>query len=161
MTGLFPAFAVIALLVATLYGIGLAGMASVWLRWTGLAVTAVAISLTYLAGVETLGRVKPVRLALLEPDTAEARLVASHAVEGVAIYLWLIPGGDGGEDGDAPRAYELPWSREMAEALRAAEAEAEARGGQVIVARPFDSNIPAEGRFTVPPPPPLPPKRPG
>lgn len=157
MTGLFPAFAAIALLVVTLYGIGLAGMASVRLRWTGLAVAAAAIALTYLAGVEVLGRAKPVRLAMLEADTAEARLVASHAVEGVAIYLWLMPGGGG----SAPRAYELPWSQEMAEALRAAEAEAEARGGEVVVGRPFDSDIPAEGRFSVPPPPALPPKRPG
>lgn len=154
MTGLFAAFAGIAVLIVAFYALGLSGMATARARWAGLAISAAAHGVVYAAGVDLLGRAKPVRLTLLEPDVAEARLVASHAQEGVAIYLWLMTGAGG-----APRAYVLPWSQDMAEALRAAEAEAEANGTDVIVSDPFNANLAPGDRFTTPPPPALPPKR--
>lgn len=159
MTGLFTAFAVIAGLIVALYALGLSGMATVRARWAGLAISAAALGAVYLAGVDMLGRAKPMRLTALEADMPEARLVASHAVEGAAIYLWLMPGTDSADG--APRAYVLPWSQEMAEALRAAKAEAEANGTAVIVSDPFNSAIAPGERFTTPPPPALPPKRAG
>ncbi len=157
MTWLFSAFAGISLLVLILFALVLSGMSRVWLRWTGLAISAGLIAAIYLSGTELLGRAKPARLALLERGMPEARLVAAHAVEGVAIYLWLTPP----EEGAAPRAYVLPWSQELAEELRKAQAKAEAEGGTVVVTAPFKGDIAPGERFSVPPLPDLPPKRPG
>jgi hypothetical protein len=157
MTGLFSAFTAISLLVLILYALVLSGMSRVWQRWTGLAISAGLILAVYLSGAELLGRAKPARLALLERGMPKAELVASHALEGVAIYLWLTPP----QEGAAPRAYVLPWSQELAEELRKAEAKAEATGGTVVVIAPFMSDIAPGDRFSVPPIPALPPKRPG
>ena len=45
----------------------------------------------------------------------EANLLGASAKEGEAIYVWLEI-----EDVAEPRAYKLPWNREMAEQLQKA-----------------------------------------
>ncbi len=63
-------------------------------------------------------------------------MLGAQAVEGVAIYLWLaIPGAP------TPMAYELPWSKGMAEQLQQAQAQAEANGTGVKMKMPFEATL--------------------
>lgn len=153
---LFFAFAAVA--VAVLGLAALAGVApSRAVRGVALGLAAAGLGTAYFAGSELLGRPKPARLALLERGADAAQLAGSHYIEGEAIWLWLILPGE-----DAPRAYALPWSREAAEALRRAEAQAEENGTRVEVRAPFRRNeAPNEPVFRAPPRPPLPEKETG
>ena len=147
---LFAAFAPLAGLVVTLAALASAPVRHGRALGFGLAV--ILLGYGYGAGSELLGRPKPVRLAVVERAAASATVIASHSIEGEALYLWLLlPGAE------APRAYALPWSRAAAEALLRAEAEAEASGGTVVLRHPFRSGEGgAEGMFEAirPPPPP-------
>ena len=156
MMALFPAFVGLLLLVLALFILLIAGGGALWLRWAGLSISTALLAGVYVAGTETLGRAKPARLAMLEQGAGAARLVSSLAVEDKAIYLWLILPGQA-----APRAYVLPWSTAVAEALRKAAAEAEANGTEVVVSDPFNASLAPGDRFSAPPPPSLPPKHAG
>ena len=121
-----------------------------------VALAAFVLGLAYALGAELLGRPKPLRLALFERGAARAEVVASSLVEGEAIYLWLrLPGAS------EPRAYVMPWSQSVAEALFRAEGQAEETGGQIVMQAPFgrDASGSEDSQFDVlelPPPPPKP-----
>ncbi|RMD89599.1 MAG: hypothetical protein D6811_11955, partial [Alphaproteobacteria bacterium] len=117
-----------------------------------LALAAAGLGAAHLTGAELLGRPKPARLELIRAQEEEARVLGTHYVEGRAIWLWLVL-----PDEQAPRAYELPWSREAAQALRQAQAQAEANGTELRMREPFRRHG-ADGAavFYAPPPPPLP-----
>ena len=113
----------------------------------------------YAAVAELLSRPKPVSLEWAHRASEQAELLGAKAVEGKAIFLFLqLPGVE------EPRAYQIPWRRELAEQLQSAQAEAAERGGGVLVERPFEdrggeaSLETREPMFYVPPPPALPPK---
>jgi len=64
------------------------------------------------------------------------------------------------EEDSKPRAYELPWTREMARQLQQAEREAEANGTGVLMTLPFEgTEDDLEQRFYPAPQEALPPKQ--
>jgi hypothetical protein len=81
-------------------------------------------------------------------------VLAASMREDEAIYLWLqlknVP---------EPRAYTLPWHRELAEQLQAAQREAEESQTQVQMRLPFENSLDElEPKFYAMPQPQLPPK---
>lgn len=103
-----------------------------WLKVGALTIAALLLPAAYVSLVELLSRPKPVSLEWSHDSLSKAVVLQADWREGESIYLWLrIPGIDD------PRAYVLPWSREQAEQLFAAQREAESRGTEVHVERPF------------------------
>ena len=154
---LFFAFAAVGLPILALAALAGAS-ASRPVRVAALGVAGIGLGASYLAGADLMGRPKPARLEFFQTSSEEARIVASHYVEGRAIWLWLILPGK-----EVPRAYELPWSRKAAEALRRAQAEAEANGTEARIRRPFrnseaDNEDDSAPVFYAPPRPPMPKK---
>jgi hypothetical protein len=83
-------------------------------------------------------------------------VLGSSVQEDEAIYLWLQL------DGVAePRAYALPWSRQLAEQLQNAQREAEQQQGELRMRVPFENSLDElQPRFYAMPQPQLPPKQP-
>jgi hypothetical protein len=154
MTELTYLFGVVAMLAG-----GLASI-SVWaprrLAVKLLAVTGVALFLpaTYAGFAQLLALPKPVALEWWQANAEEATVLASSFRENEAIYLWLQL-----RDIAEPRAYTLPWSRDLAEQLQAAQREASENQTQVQMRLPFErSQDDQEPKFYAMPQPQLPPK---
>jgi hypothetical protein len=74
--------------------------------------------------------------------------------ENEAIYVWLQL-----EHVAEPRAYALPWSRDLAEQLQTAQREADESQSEVRMRLPFEPTLDdREPKFYALPQPPLPPK---
>lgn len=102
-------------------------------RAAALAAAAAFMPLAYAAMTELLSRPKPVSFEWAQRAAKEGRLLGAKTVEDEAIYLFLdLPGLR------EPRAYVLPWRRELAEELQGAQKQAEEQGGGVVVDQPFD-----------------------
>jgi hypothetical protein len=84
----------------------------------------------------------------------EATVLGATMREQEAIFLWLaLPGVA------EPRAYRLPWSRDLAEQLQAAQREAENNRTQVQMRLPFEPSLDDRApKFYAMPQPQLPPK---
>lgn len=129
-------------------------------RLAALAAAAAFMPLAYAAVTELLSRPKPVSFEWAQRAAEQGRLLGAKIVENEAIYVFLdLPGLS------EPRAYVLPWRRELAEELQGAQKQAEEqRGGGVLVDRPFDkeryesSLDEREPMFHAAPPPALPDK---
>jgi hypothetical protein len=154
MTELTQLFAVIAVLT------GLVTSFSVWApRRLGLKLAAFAVALLFLptayAGLSRLlSMPKPVELEWWHARAEEATVLASTFREDEAIYLWLQLRGLA-----EPRAYSLPWSRDLAEQLQAAQREASETQSQVQMRLPFEHSLDdQEPKFYAMPQPQLPPK---
>jgi hypothetical protein len=144
--------------VAMLAG-GLASI-SIWaprrLAMKMLAVTGVALFLpaAYAGFAQLLALPKPVALEWWRAHAEEATVLASSFREEEAIYLWLQLRGL-----TEPRAYVLPWSRDLAEQLQAAQRDASENQTQVQMRLPFErSQDDQEPKFYAMPQPQLPPK---
>ena len=105
--------------------------ASLWLSapirtWRVVSACSVfAVFVLSFGMAEGLGNAKPIRLEWREPQ--KVSMLAHKFVEGKAIYVWLaIPGND------APVAYVLPWSLDMAKDIRRAEREGRGQRGVVV-----------------------------
>jgi hypothetical protein len=97
---------------------------------------------------------KPVALEWWHARADEATVLASTIHEDEGIYLWLQLSA-----APEPRAYLLPWSRELAEQLQAAQRAAEQEGGDVRMRLPFEPSLDQrEVKFYALPQPALPPK---
>jgi len=157
MTTLFAIFALWLAPLVALAAVAVGTPAPLRRRTLALALAVACLGVGYLGFAEATGRPKLVRLAWLEAGAEEAVVVASEAVEGEAIYLWLrLP------ESSEPRAYRLPWDRRLAEQLLEAGREAEASGTETRMRRPFqEASEPAEPTVYAAPPPPLPPKTEG
>lgn len=119
-----------------------------------LFVTLLFLPLAYAAMVQLLSKPKPVHLEWWKANAAEASVLASTFEEGQGIYLWLQMA-----DLVEPRAYVLPWDRELAEELQEAMREAEQNGGGVRMRMPFEPSLDnREPRFYALPQPAFPPK---
>lgn len=79
---------------------------------------------------------KPVGLEWWHANAEEATVLAASLQEDEAIYLWLLLRGV-----DEPRAYALPWSRDLAEQLQAAQREAEESQTKVQMRLPFEDSL--------------------
>jgi len=77
-----------------------------------LVLAAALLPLGYLAMAELLSRSKPVALDWWRAEAEEGTVVASHLMPEEGIHLWLLL-----EGAEEPRAFVLPWDRELAEAL--------------------------------------------
>jgi len=144
---------------ATVLAVGL-GFVAIWaprrplvkFAATGLALAFVPVG--YVALADLLSRPKPVTLEWWAARADEATVLGSTMREGRGIYLWLQLAGF-----DEPRAYVLPWSRELAEQLQKALAEAQENDTQVRMRLPFEPSWDdREPKFYALPQPALPPK---
>jgi hypothetical protein len=154
MSALPPLFAVVVLLAAALATL------SVWSpRRLSVKIGAVALACgfmpaAYAAMIGLLSMPKPATLEWWLAKAPEATVLGSSLEEDKAIYLWLQL------DGVAePRAYVLPWSRQLAEELQQAAREAQEQQSAVRMRTPFEPSLDQrEPRFYAPPQPALPPK---
>ena len=133
LTYLFGAVAVLAGAISSI---------SIWaprrLAMKLLAVGAVTLFLptAYAGFAQLLALPKPVGLEWRQANAAEATVLAASLREGEAIYLWLQL-----KDVREPRAYTLPWHRDLAEQLQAAQREAEEAQTQVQMRLPFEDAL--------------------
>jgi hypothetical protein len=152
MTDLTYCFAAVAVLA------GLIASVSVWsprrlgIKIMALSVTAVFLGTIYTAYAQLLSRPKPAGPDWWLAQTADASVLAANIHEGVGIYLWLQVGGAA-----EPRAYILPWNRDLAEQLQATLREAARLPGHVRMRLPFERALDDhEQRFYAMPEPTLP-----
>ena len=151
LTVLFGATLVVA---GGLAAIAIAAPRPTWVRLTALAIAVVFVPLGYAALSDLLSRPKPVALEWARKETAQATLLGATIAEDKGIYIWLQLA-----DVEEPRAYVLPWDRELAQELQDAMNEAERNGGGVTMNLPFEPSLdPREPRFHALPQPALPPK---
>ncbi|MGI9500440.1 MAG: hypothetical protein ACR2P3_10400 [Geminicoccaceae bacterium] len=142
---------------------GLAGLLSMisiwsrhrsWIRASALAVTVLFLPLAYASYAMLLSKPKPVALEWWLGKADEATVLSSSIQEDVGIFLWLRLA-----EITEPRAYVLPWSRDLAEQLQAAAREAEEQNGQLQMRLPFEPSLDElEPKFYAMPQPAMPPK---
>jgi hypothetical protein len=151
LTGLFV---VLCALAAILAQISIWAPRKVWVKVTALVTTALFLPAAYLSLAELLSRPKPMHIEWNNVALSEATVLGASMKEDEAIYLWLSIAGL-----DEPRAYVMPWDRNMAQQLLDAQRAAEARGNGVRMSRPFERSWDErERRFYAAPQPPLPDK---
>jgi len=124
------------------------------IKLAALTTSLLFIPVGYASLTELMSKPKPVELEWWLARAQEATVLASTMQEGKGIYLWLqLP------DVAEPRAYMLPWSRQVAEQLQKALQEAEAGKGGVGMRLPFEPSLDdREPKFYALPQPALPPK---
>ncbi|NJO37479.1 MAG: hypothetical protein HC871_07500 [Rhizobiales bacterium] len=139
---------------------GLLSMISVWSRhrsWIragALGVAVLFLPLAYVSYATLLSKPKPVALEWWLDAADEATVLSSSIQEEVGIFLWLQLA-----EVSEPRAYVLPWNRELAEQLQRAAREAEEQNGQLQMRLPFEPSLDdLEPKFYAMPQPALPPK---
>jgi hypothetical protein len=136
MTELTYLFGVLAVLAGALSSI------SIWaprrLAMKLLAVGGVTLFLptAYAGFAQLLALPKPVALEWWQANAEEATVLAASLREEEAIYVWLQL-----KDVPEPRAYALPWHRDLAEQLQAAQREAEETQTQVQMRLPFEDSL--------------------
>jgi hypothetical protein len=151
LTYLFAALAVTAGLVTS---ISIWAPRRLWLKLTALGAAALFMPLGYLSLAHLLSRPKPVALEWWLAQAPSATVLGSSMRENEAIYVWLQL-----EQVAEPRAYALPWNRDLAEQLQTAQREAEEQQSQVRMRLPFEPSLDdREPKFYALPQPPLPPK---
>jgi hypothetical protein len=129
-------YAGLAAVAVTLAHIGVWSPRKLWLKIVALGAICAFLPLGYASLAELLGRPKPVSLEWVHRHAATANLVGASLQEGKAIFVWLqLP-----EDAE-PRAYRLPWSRQLAQQLQGAQAQAEKNGKGVEVRAPFEESL--------------------
>ena len=136
MDNLIYLYAAVVLLAVVLASISIWAPRKLWIRGAAIAATAGLIAVAYVGFSDLLSRPKPIHLEWAMRSMEEANVLGASAKEGEAIYVWLEI------DGVAePRAYKLPWSREMAEQLQ--EATEQGRGNRtgVRLRSPFRAEL--------------------
>jgi hypothetical protein len=119
-----------------------------------LVTAALYVPLGYASLSELMSTPKPVSLEWWLSRTNEATVLASSIREGKGIYLWLQL-----TNVEEPRAYVLPWKKELAEDLQKAMREAESAESGVGVRLPFEPSLEnQEPKFYALPQPAMPPK---
>jgi hypothetical protein len=148
------------LFMATAMLAGLLSMISVWSRhrsWIragALGVAVLFLPLAYASYATLLSKPKPVALEWWLAAADEATVLSSSIQEEVGIFLWLQLA-----EVTEPRAYVLPWNRNLAEQLQSAAREAEEQNGQLQMRLPFEPSLDdLEPKFYAMPQPALPPK---
>jgi hypothetical protein len=119
-----------------------------------LAIAAMFIPIGYASLAELMSKPKPVSMEWWLGQSEHATVLASSVQEGKGIYLWLQIA-----EVAEPRAYVLPWDRNLAEELQEAMREAESNQGGVGMRLPFEPSLDdREPKFYALPQPALPPK---
>jgi hypothetical protein len=136
MTELTYLFALVAVLAGLVASISIWAPRRLWIKLCALAAVALFMPAAYIALMQLLSKPKPVTFEWWHGQAGEATVLGSNLQEGRGIYLWLqLP------EVTEPRAYVLPWSREMAEQLQAATREAEERRSGVQMRMPFEPSL--------------------
>ncbi len=129
-----------------------------WAKVCALMATGALFTLGYAGLAELMSKPKPVHLEWALGAVEEAEVVASRAHEGEAIYLWLSF-----DHVREPRAYEIPWSQNLAQQLQDAMRAAEETQRGVMMRNPFRRHLALEEEervFYTPPQEGAPPKAP-
>ena len=154
MTELTYLFATVAVLAGLVTSISIWAPRRLWLKLTALGAAAMFLPIGYLSLAHLLSLPKPVALEWWLTHAPTATVLGSTVREDEAIYLWLQL-----EQVAEPRAYALPWSRDLAEQLQTAQREADANQSQVRMRLPFEATLDdREPKFYALPQPPLPSK---
>ena len=149
-------FVATALLLATLATISIWAPRRFTVKASALILVVMLLPLTYLSFAALLSRPKPVSREWALSATKEATVIASTVQEGRGIYLWLKTA-----NSPEPRAYKLPWNRDLAQQLQDAKREAEKNGGGLAMRMPFEKTWDnREPKFYAMPQPAMPPKDP-
>jgi hypothetical protein len=151
---LYP-FAAAALMVAALAAISIWSNHRLLLKSSAVFIVALILPTAYLTILDLLSRPKPVSLEWVSRDLSEATVIGAQLKENDRIFLWLRV-----EGVDEPRYYVLPWDEQVAKQLYGAQQEADAKGTEVRMNRPFArQKLETEMMFYAAPQPAAPPKR--
>jgi hypothetical protein len=151
---LYP-FAAAALMFAALAAISIWSNQRLLLKSGAILIVAMLLPAAYLTILDLLSRPKPVSLEWASRDLSEATVIGAHLKENDRIFLWLRV-----EGLDEPRYYALPWDEQIAKELYGAQQEAEAKGTEVRMNRPFaQQKVESEMMFYAAPQPAAPPKQ--
>lgn len=133
--------------LASIYGVvvllaGALALLAIWsprhlgVKAAAVVTSALALPAAYAGLVTLMGLPKPADFEWWHREAPAAEVLGTSLREDRAIYLWLqLPEADG------PRAYVLPWDRDLAEQLQAARREAEHQGSEVQMRRPFEASL--------------------
>lgn len=147
-------FALALAVAAALASIAIGAPRKTWVRVTAFGIALLFLPIGYGTFAALLSRPKPVDLEWARQASHEATVLGATIAEDEAIYLWLQF-----SDLKEPRAYVLPWSRELAQELQEAMREAEQNDTGVVMNLPFEPSFDSrEPRFYALPQPALPPK---
>jgi len=129
-------FAAVVFLAAVLASISIWAPRKLWIRGASVIATAGLITVFYIGFSDLLGRPKPIHLEWAMRSVAEAHVLGASPREGEAIFVWLQIGGV-----SEPRAYRLPWNRDLAQQLQ--DATEQSRGTQtgVRMRSPFRNQV--------------------
>jgi hypothetical protein len=154
MTELTYMFALVAVLAGLVTSISVWAPRRLWIKACALAATLLFIPTAYASMMQLLSMPKPATYEWWHGQADEATVLGSSMQENEGIYLWLqLP------DVPEPRAYVLPWSRDLAEQLQTAQREAEENRSGVQMRLPFEPSLDDRApKFYALPQPALPPK---
>jgi hypothetical protein len=154
MTELTYLFAGVALLTGLITSISIWAPRRLWIKGAALASALLFMPIAYASLSQLLSLPKPAKFEWWLAHAKEATVLASSFRENQAIYIWLQF-----SESLEPRAYALPWSRDLAEQLQAAEREAAENQTEVRMRLPFEQSLDdREPRFYAMPQPALPSK---
>ena len=154
MTELTYIFAFLAVLAGAMTTISIFAPRTVGLKLTALGTSALFLPAAYAGFLHLLSMPKPASLEWWHGHAAEATVLGSRLREDDGIYLWLQLAGV-----DEPRAYVLPWDRDLAEQLQTAQREAEQNQTEVQMRLPFENSLDElEPKFYASPQPQMPSK---
>jgi hypothetical protein len=154
MTELTYLFGAVAVLAGALSSITIWAPRRLAIKMLALGGVILFLPMVYAGFAQLLALPKPVGLEWWQANAQEATVLAASLREDEAIYLWLQL-----KDVPEPRAYALPWHRDLAEQLQAAQREAEESQTQVQMRLPFEDSLDdLEPKFYAMPQPQLPPK---
>ena len=147
-------FVIAAALAGLLATIAIWAPRSLKLKVSALLCASLFLPLGYISLNDILSRPKPMSLESAHKTIEEARIVSAVMKEDVGIYLWLqLP------EVTEPRSYKLPWSTEVAKQLHKAQQDAEAKGTEVKMKKPFEKNLETRDAIFYAPPQPAPPAK--
>jgi hypothetical protein len=154
MSELTYVFGAVAVLAGAITSISIWAPRRLWVKLGALGGAALFLPAVYAGFAHLLSMPKPVVMEWWHAQAPEATVLGSSIREGEAIFVWLqlnqVP---------EPRAFALPWSRDLAEQLQAAQREAEQNQSHVQMRLPFESSLDdREPKFYAMPQPQLPPK---
>ena len=151
MKDLIPLFVTLGALATVLAHIAIWSPRSVLVKVAALATTIAFLPVAYASLSTMLSRPKPIEMEWSRLQLEDAAVLSASLEENKAIYVWL-----GMEGIDEPRAYVLPWSKELAKQLHGAQRAAEQTGTQVRMHMPFENSLDEQAQifYAAPEPPP-------
>lgn len=156
MDELLPFFAGVTALAGILGSISIWTPRKVWMKCAALCTLAFFLPVAYFTMTDLLSRPKPADLEWLHRQVNQAQVLGTRMKEGEAIYVWLEM-----EGVTEPRAYVLPWDKQLAKQMHGAKREAESEGRPLMMGKPFQPSLEQrEKKFYAAPQPKLPAKAP-